>query len=193
MDVFDDGERLYARSVLPRLVEVTPGDRFQSGVAIKATAEGICVHPYLFRRICSNGAILALLLGSKALGDLGRWGRWAILGAIRSGIIDCCGPDVLSSAVPQLRNSITSNADRIISALPLLTRFSHTVSKQEMGRVVDRILRRSDRSRYGVANAITAEARDTVDPELRWELEVLGARIAIASPSLASRVPVGVE
>jgi hypothetical protein len=125
----------------------------------------------------SNGAILAQVLGSKVLDDLQRWDRWAILGAIRFGIIDGCSPDVFGSAVPRLRHSITSYADPMISALPLLTRLSRTVSRQEMGRVVDHVLRRSERTRYGVANALTAEARDTVDPELRWNLEMLGASI----------------
>ena len=36
LDAFDDGYRLFARSVLPRLEEVRPRDKVQGGVALRA-------------------------------------------------------------------------------------------------------------------------------------------------------------
>jgi hypothetical protein len=35
-----------------------------------------------------------------------------------------------------------------------------------------------DRSGFGLMNAVTATARDTADPELRWRLEELGGGVA---------------
>src|SRR6266581_1184536 len=58
-DTFDDGARLFTRSILPRGREVRPKDRVQGGVALKATEQEIWVHPYIFRLVCRNGAIMA--------------------------------------------------------------------------------------------------------------------------------------
>src|SRR5262249_16488363 len=55
-DVFDDGLRLFARSVLPAVAEVRPGDRVQGGVAVRACEGQVWVHPYVFRQVCRNGA-----------------------------------------------------------------------------------------------------------------------------------------
>src|SRR4051812_47842312 len=58
-EVFDEGERLFARSVLTRAREVLPNDRVRDGVALRATGGDVWIHPYVFRQICSNGAIIA--------------------------------------------------------------------------------------------------------------------------------------
>src|SRR3712207_2083832 len=66
-DVYDDGERLFARAVLPEAVEVRPGDRVRGGVAVRAAAGEVCVHPYTYRLICSNGAITAHALQARRI------------------------------------------------------------------------------------------------------------------------------
>ena len=38
-----------------------------------------------------------------------------------------------------------------------------------------------DRSQFGLANVITAVARDVQDPELKWDLEELGGGIAVGA------------
>src|SRR6266852_1393915 len=61
-DTFDDDTRLFARSILPHVREVRNNDQVQGGVALRATEEKIWVHPYLFRQVCRNGAIMAQAL-----------------------------------------------------------------------------------------------------------------------------------
>ena len=39
-DNFDDGRRLFTRSILPHVEEVRPGDQMQGGVALKARRAG---------------------------------------------------------------------------------------------------------------------------------------------------------
>ena len=39
-----------------------------------------------------------------------------------------------------------------------------------------------DRTRYGLMNAVTATARRTSDPELRWRMEELGGAVAALTP-----------
>ena len=46
---FEDGLWLFARSVLTGVEEVRPGDRLQSGVALRATESEVWLHPYDLR------------------------------------------------------------------------------------------------------------------------------------------------
>src|SRR5438067_1615114 len=64
-DTFDDGRRLFARSVVPLIEAVRPGDQLQGGVALKATDDEVCVYPYIFRLICRNGAIMAHTIAER--------------------------------------------------------------------------------------------------------------------------------
>ena len=59
LDRYDDGERLFLRSVLPMVREVRPGDAVKGGVALMTTDEEIRVHPSPFRQACRNGMIAA--------------------------------------------------------------------------------------------------------------------------------------
>ena len=46
--------------------------------------------------------------------------------------------------------------------------------------IVDRFRRQEDRSRYALLNAVTATARETRTPAIRWRLEELGGAFAMA-------------
>ena len=47
--------------------------------------------------------------------------------------------------------------------------------------VLSRYGKEGDRSRFGLAQAITAVARDVQDPELKWDLEKLGGAVALGT------------
>ena len=64
-DSFHDGSRLFARSVLPWIRQVRAKDEVQSGVALRATGLEVSVHPYVFRQVCSNGAIMAQAIQTR--------------------------------------------------------------------------------------------------------------------------------
>jgi hypothetical protein len=66
-DTFDDGLRLFTRSVIPLFDDVRTGDRVQGGVALKMTKEEAWLYPYVFRLVCRNGAIMAQTLESRSL------------------------------------------------------------------------------------------------------------------------------
>ena len=55
LEAFDDGNRLFARSVLPRLEEVRPRDNVQGGAALRAAETGVWVYPYVYRVVCRTG------------------------------------------------------------------------------------------------------------------------------------------
>src|SRR4051812_17960461 len=66
-ETFDDGTRLFARSVVPRMAEVLRDDGVQGGVAIRVTGDELSVNPYTFRLICQNGAIRAQAIQSRVI------------------------------------------------------------------------------------------------------------------------------
>jgi len=47
--------------------------------------------------------------------------------------------------------------------------------------VIDQFQKEGDQSQFGLANAITAVARDVQDPGLKWDLEKLGGAVALGT------------
>lgn len=181
-DIFDDGARLFARSILPNLdvEDVQPGDRFHGGVALKAIGEGICLYPYLFRLVCSNGAIMAQTLDVRPVAHPEARKPEVAVQAIREAVEACCQKEVFIDVVRNMRISReTRAADLLINLMPLISRLS---SRSNLwSRFVVQFFEEGDQSRFGLANAITATARDVRDPELKWNLEELGGSVAIGS------------
>jgi hypothetical protein len=65
---------------------------------------------------------------------------------------------------------------------PLLARLRGTAASSEIiTAVMDRFFAGPDQSRFGLVNAVTSVARDTRDPELRWQLEEFGGGIPVAA------------
>ena len=69
-EVFDDGARLFIRSLLPHKDEVRPQDEMQGGLALNANEEEICLHPYLFRQVCRNVPVTSYRTVCR---DMGHW------------------------------------------------------------------------------------------------------------------------
>jgi hypothetical protein len=192
-DTFDDGQRLFTRSILPSVEEVRRGDKLQGGVALKGTAQGIWLYPYVFRLVCRNGAITAEALESRSLMDVNACEPDAALQSVREGVQACCAPEVFADSVRKMRTACETEADLVLTLLPLVSR--HFGNAELVSQIMDRFFRERDHSRFGLANAVTALARDTRDPELRWDLEEFGGGIAVgmvpAGPADAGRNAMG--
>jgi hypothetical protein len=73
-------------------------------------------------------------------------------------------------------------SEAILSALmPAPFRRSAPHHGDLMTGVLSRYGKEGDRSRFGLAQAITAVARDVQDPELKWDLEKLGGAVALGT------------
>jgi hypothetical protein len=180
-DTFHDGRRLFTRSILPHVEEVRPGDRVRGGVALKATAQEIWLYPYLFRLVCRNGAIIAETLEARSLGDLPDQEADTTLQSIREGIEACCAPQVFMGTMGKMRTACEAEADLALALLPLLSGHSVWASAEVVSQIMDRFFREGDQSQFGLANAVTSVARDTQDPELRWNLEEFGGGVAMGT------------
>ena len=177
-DTVDDGRRLFSRSVVPRIEAVKPGDQLQGGVALKATDEEVCVYPYVFRLVCRNGASMAHAIDVRPV-DLHLLEPEEARQAIREAVGACCDEGVFAETVGRMRNGCASGVDLALNILPIIARLSGQAGAEVASKILEQFFRDGDRSRFGLANAITAVARDTRDPALRWDLEEFGGAVAV--------------
>ena len=184
-DVFEDSRRLYARAILPQAAEVKPDDPCSGGVALRATEEEVWIHPYLFRQVCTNGAIMAQALRTEHI-------RIATAGTpseaehtLRAAIQSCSAEDVFQQTMDDVRRTVDYQADLAIMMMSMLSRMDGRVPDSALQHILDRLFSEGDTSAFGWMNAITSVARDTPDPEQRWRLEEAGGGV----PALLDTMP----
>lgn len=177
-DTYDDGARLFLRSILPGLEEARPGDRMQGGVALRVMDCTIWVHPYTFRQVCRNGAIMAQALGSQEVERVEEeYAADGVLAELADAVQACASPEGFRATMDEIRSAATRAADLALNVLPMLARLSAPMAGEVVEQILGRFTRERDRSRFGLMNAVTSLARDTRDPDLRWRLEEFGGGV----------------
>ncbi|HZT42559.1 MAG TPA: hypothetical protein VFA07_10215 [Chthonomonadaceae bacterium] len=177
-DTFEDGSRLYIRSILPEIREVRKKDPVQAGVALRATAQDVWIHPYIFRQVCKNGAIMAHALQTRHIARLDLLPPEEATTSLREAIRSCSCEEAFTEAVEGMRTATERAVDFAIQSLALLARIEPAALRgQIMGDILSRYFEAGDHSQFGLMNAITASARDTSDPETRWQLETSGGGV----------------
>jgi hypothetical protein len=179
-DRFDDGARLFLRAVLPDETEVQKRDRVQGGVALRATEDDVWIHPYVFRQVCSNGAIIARATQTRHIerSDFSFDAESELAGALREGIEDCCSPEAFENAAEAMRSSVHSPVDMALTMVPMLSRLPESIRAHALESILHQFISGSNHSRFALMNVVTAVGRDATDPEARWRLEELGGAIA---------------
>ena len=176
-EIHDAGTRLFLRALLPFQEEVRPGDRMQAGLALRASESEISLHPYLFRQICRNGAIMAHSIQSchveysqYASEEDVIWLLWDAIGA-------CCEREVFTANVGDVRTSVHVEADSALNHTLNQLHWQSVLPKTILDVIFKRFSSSRNKSRFSLMNAITSVARDTRDQEQRWRLEELGGGI----------------
>ena len=178
-DFFQDGSWLILRAILPEIREVGPHDRIQAGVALKASAPEIVVSPYIFRVICTNGAILAHILGHQPVSQSDWLTTVGFETSLRTVIQRCCAADIFAGATEQMRIARQSEADLAMTLIPHLSKMPPERARRFLADILNKWSIEKDRSQFGLMNTITALARATADPHERWALEELGGRVGV--------------
>ncbi len=181
-DCFDDGRRLFLRTVLPTVREVRPKDGVHGGVAVMVIDEDIRVCPYVFRKVCRNGAIMSQVTQVQQLRRRPVYDP-AVEQELQEAVRTCCSADALAGAVGQMQSAAARDANRIVTLLPLLAHASTNV----VTLILERFKRDGDPSAFGLMNAVTSVARDETDPRTRWRLEELGGSIPALVPPAPGR------
>jgi hypothetical protein len=177
-DAFDDGCRLFLRSIFPGPVEVKPGDRTSRGVALRSRENEILVHPYFLRHVCRNGAIAAQAVQTRRVERYEHatcpGAEEGVLLEVRQAVRDCSDAEVLTQAADRMRTMADREADLALSFLPEIIKMGRDRASHLFDLIQSRFERRADRSLFGLMNAITSVARDTPDHDARWRLEEAG-------------------
>jgi hypothetical protein len=174
--VFDDGTRLLARSTLARTRHVGARDAVQGGVAVRSSADELCVRPYVFRQVCSNGMIMAHALEAWRIEQVRVRDPDACLFELREAVRACARDEVFADAAGQMRSARVAHAELALRLLAGVRRWPGSLGLN--AQIMDRFERGRDHSRFGLLNAVTSVARDTTDPQRRWDLEALGGAMA---------------
>jgi len=187
-DSYDDGERLFMRAQLAAEEEIRPDDTLKAGVALRAVGPIVTVHPYTYRRVCSNGAIAAQVTGTRAIRRVEFASATEFiegaLAEIRLTIRQCAAPEVFAASTKEIRLASHVGAEAMVNMLPMLERVPQDYREHVIAMLGRALEASSDTSLYGVMNAVTAVARQTSDPETKWRLEEFGGSV----PALARRV-----
>jgi hypothetical protein len=188
-DIFDDGDRLFVRSVLPSVREVRTADQLQAGVALRAGEHDVLVHPYVFRLVCRNGAIMAHAIQTRHVEVHEFTTPQECIEAVREAIQVCCDEEAFTGSFDEIRFAIQTPADMALNMLPMLSRLPTGAATEVFRSVAERFFQEADQSRFGLMNAVTSLARDTADPELRWRLEELGGGVPAGRTPVRSTDP----
>jgi hypothetical protein len=178
-NTFDDGRRLFIRAILPRVEEVRSGDGIKGGVALRADDMQAWVHPYTFRLVCQNGAIRshAIQTHSVVLGE----DDFSTELELREAIRVCTAPAVFMEGVDEMRSATERQADLMLDLISFIGRNGNDgLFSSAFASIMQHFFGSEDRSQFALMNAVTAVARETRDPEVRWRLEELGGGIPAA-------------
>src|SRR5947207_980406 len=122
----------------------------RGGVAVRATAHDLRVHPYIFRTVCSNGAIIARATQIWRIerDDLAADSHRSAVGVIaefREAVRACSADEAFASAAEGMRSATFTAADQFVNLLPLLSQALRHLPLKQAGQVIEQILGRFDR------------------------------------------------
>lgn len=184
-DSYDDGSRLFVRAQLSPERDVSPGDTLRGGIALRTVGPVVSVHPYIYRKICSNGAIAAQVTGTRAIRRVEfESATEFVAGAIeeiRFSVRQCAEPAVFDKVAGDMAFSRHVLAEAMVNTLPILERVPVDYREHIIAMLGREFAESNDGTYYGVMNTITAAARETTDPETKWQLEQFGGSV----PALA--------
>jgi hypothetical protein len=186
-DTFHDGRRLFVRSLLPHVADARPNDNMQGGLALRATEDELSLHPYLFRQVCRNGAIMAQAIESLHVECLGVYSPEEGTAMLREAIANCSEERVFTKSIRGVQSLAMTEIDRLLNLIPYVSHLQQAGMGHYLAEILQRYSGERDRTQFGLMNAITSMARDAHDPDDRWRLEELGggmvARLRPKQPS----------
>ena len=178
---YDYDDLLFVRGVLPRKAEVAANDQVQGGVALRADSRQIDVHPYVFRLVCRNGAIMAQSVATRRI-EITVQSPWEAFDELRLAVRECCDRETFASSAKQMRELLSHPIDKVLNLVVMAAAHLPSVQSAAVIRqILSRFTSEDDQSAFGLMNAVTATARDTRDPEMKWRLEELGGAVAASA------------
>jgi hypothetical protein len=196
-DRFDDaGCRLFLRSILPEEREVRRRDRLQGGVAVMASEVEIRVHPYVFRQVCSNGAIRCHAVQTRTVAVPSvEWEAPDAILELRDAVRACAQRAAFVEGVEEMRSTLAEQeVDVLLTLMPMLANLRGRILGDTVRSILSRAMDEKrgggggrGATRFAWMNAVTSVARDARDPELRWRLEEIGGGVPVMTATPTRR------
>jgi hypothetical protein len=202
--------RLYIAARFRRVEgEVEKGDPVQMGLIITNSEIGmgaVDVRPLVYRLVCKNGMVAGSIiedarvrrmhLGAKIGGeglieyaaDTVAADATALSLQIRDQVAAMASGELLNKFIERAR--VARQSERVehpVAAVEVLGR-SFGFSNREREGILTNLIRDSDMSLWGMANAVTRLAHDAADYDRNVELQELGGRVLSLAPSEWRRI-----
>jgi hypothetical protein len=186
LDRVGDDRRLFLRAVLPSIREIRPSDRVQAGIAVMALGPEVRVHPFTYREVCRNGAIMAQVIDTRRIerveSDAPAYAVDEVLARVREAVRQCAAPEVFAEVADQLVAATITPASMAIQMLPMLIRARGFDAARFLAHMLGEYDHEGDDTLFGLMNAVTRVARNHRNPRVRWDLEELGGGIPALVP-----------
>jgi hypothetical protein len=196
----DIGEaRMYLQVVLPKLhAEIQVGDAVQYGFTITNSEVGmgaVDVKSFVYRLVCKNGMIGESVTRRYHVGrrvgndeeDYSIFSDETIEAELKSfqlrlrdTLIATLNQTAFEALVERMRKGVEDKVAPISvqdTVLNITKRYS--MSEAEMSAIFNRIMGDGGFNRWHIANAITAQAHDTENPDRQYDLERIGYELAV--------------
>lgn len=174
--------RLYAYGVLPQFLEVAGEELHEGGVALRASADEIWIHPYIVRQARVNGAIVAQLLQANPILPSEDAASDSFKRQIAEAVGLCSSEATFRAGIERIELARDQAGFGPTHVMDLFVHLNDRLASRVLRRILRRFASERDYSAYSLMNAVTSTARDSDDPELRWQLETIGGEIASPPP-----------
>src|SRR5205085_858073 len=153
-DTFADRQRLFIRAVFPARADVVPGDSVKAGIALRATRQDVSSHPYVFRIVCSNGAVREHATQTRRLESPEERSMIEIIAELRDAVTECCTRDAFTAGMKEMRLGRESPIDSALTMSALMSRLGNSLSSHLLPLILDQ-LRERDKTSYDLMNTVT--------------------------------------
>lgn len=173
-DWLEDPNRFFLRATRHIRVEVLPEDTMSPGLAARRHGGVVELWPYVFREICTNGAIMARC-GSGRQIDLADPDARDLVAATAD---RCLSEQAWATCRASIAGTANQHLDLAMALVPLMRRMGNYDSSFLMD-VVQGL--GQGRRLFDIMQAVTASAHRTTDPEEKWRREEEGGSLAFLS------------
>ena len=168
---------------------ITRGDAIQGGLALKVSSEEAQLSSFTFRLVCSNGMISTLADEEE---DFSRYRetefeetlyrKYAELSSTASEVAELYRQSQQQPADARLWQYVLHSLGQLQADRRWMDHLMLALMEERRRRLSGQTPERStglntDINRFELINAVTAVARDTPEPELRWKMEELGGKL----------------
>lgn len=201
--------RLHVRALLPTIErEIKVGDTVQAGIEIKNSEVGagaLTIAPFVWRLVCLNGMVMPKAVSRNHVGrrideddaNVGMYREETIAADDRAfylKVADVVGATLTEAAfdeiVRPLREAATGEKIAAPIAATQILGKTYGIDEGEQESILTRLTQGGDLSRWGMANAITAAAKDAPGWDRLAELEAIGGQVATMEEKDWERVAV---